>query len=138
MLLKSVILTLLLVLSLDADIKSNKAYHKDYYTNGILKSQGWIEGVHKTGYWFFYRKNGLLEKEGHYRKDKMTNWWIFYDNNGLINHKCQLIGGKKNGYCLKYNNDKLSSAVKYANGKKIMEWYDLSSFKRDNKLSDLK
>jgi len=35
-------------------------------------------------------------------------------------------------------NEKLTSAEKYSNGKKIKEWFDFSSFKRDNNLSDLK
>lgn len=134
--LKSVILAVLLLASPDIVFDNNLAYHKDFYKNGILKSQGWKTGIDKTGYWYFYRKTGQLEKEGHFRKDKMTNWWIFYGINSLVNHKCQLTAGKKNGYCLKYTNNKLSAAVKYANGNKIREWHDLNSFNRDNKLSD--
>lgn len=116
----------------------DKTYHKYYYDSGQLKSQGWKKGKVRTDYWFFYRKNGTIEKEGHYRDGKMADWWLFYDETGVLNHKCQLSGGKKNGYCLKYMDDKLTSAVKYSKGKRIKEWHDLKSFKKENKLSDLK
>ena len=135
---KSIVLILFIVFVPIIPAETNKAYYKEYYQNGTLKSQGWKNRGQKTGYWFFYHKNGHLQKEGHFLNDKMTSWWIFYDINGVINHKCQLNGGKKNGYCLKYHNDKLNSASKYTYGKKIKEWYDLSSFKKENKLSDLK
>jgi len=55
----------------------------------------------------------------------------------VINHKCQLKNNQKNGYCLRYQNKKIVKAEKYKAGKKIKEWTDLKSFKKDNKLSDL-
>lgn len=137
-------------------------YFRDFYETGIVKSEGWLRyGVkmgywkfyHKNGkiseqghyeynerekYWFFYSKNRVRTKEGHYINGEMARWWMFYDKEGRIYHKCQLSKGKKNGYCLKYKNEKLASAEKYQNGKKIKEWSTLRSFGRENKLSDLK
>ncbi len=89
-------------------------------------------------YWFFYSKNRVRTKEGHYVNGEMTKWWLFYDEKGRTYHKCQLSEGKKNGYCLKYKNEKLTSAEKYQNGKKVKEWSTFRSFERENKLSDLK
>ncbi len=142
---------------------SSKKYLKEYHSDGMLKAQGWINkkgqkvnywtfyhpngekaehGNYRSGkrekYWYFYRPNGTIEMEGHYANGKKAKWWLFYDENGKINHKCQLSGGIKNGYCLKYKDEKLKSAQKYTNGKKIKEWYSLRSFKRENKLSDLR
>jgi hypothetical protein len=37
-----------------------------------------------------------------------------------------------------YKNEELVSASKYLKGKKLKVWTDLKSFKKDNKLSDLK
>ena len=37
-----------------------------------------------------------------------------------------------------YKNEALISAVKFKAGQKIKEWTDLKSFKKENKLSDLK
>lgn len=92
----------------------------------------------KNGYWYFHSQNGLLQKEGHFMNGNMASWWIFYDEHGLVNHKCQLKNGVKDGYCLLYENKKIISAEKYKGGKKIKEWFDLASFKKDNDLSDLR
>ena len=142
--------------------KENVRYYKEYYETGKTKSEGWVKGGAKTGYWKFYHNNGnLAEKghykngqraeywyfyssnrvrsgEGHYSKGQKTDWWLYYDARGKLDYKCQLNVGKKDGYCIQYNNDNISSAVKYTNGKKIKEWHDLRSFKRENKLSDLR
>lgn len=142
--------------------KENRMYHRDYYPAGNLKSEGWLNKGAKTAYWIYYHPNGKRFKEGHYQKNRRinywkffrgtgkplregnyengekTDWWLFYDHIGKLNHKCQMENGKKNGYCLTYNNEKLASAEKYANGKKIKEWYSFSSFTKENNVSDLK
>lgn len=136
----------------------NKVYQKNYYDNQKLESEGWVDGTNKIGYWKYYYKNGQLseqghyiknfkekywhiyhangnlQREGHFLKDDMVDWWLIYDLAGKIEHKCQLIKGIKNGYCLKYEDEKLISAEKYSKGKKIKEWFSLWSFKRDNNL----
>ena len=141
---------------------SGKMYHKEYHNNGKIKSEGWLSGKNKVdywkfyhmngkkfqqghfkngqriGYWHFYHENGKLEMEGHYKNNKKANWWLFYNQSGKIIHKCQLHDGIKNGYCLKYKNEKLASAEKYKNGQKIKEWFSFRSFKKENKLSDLR
>ncbi len=140
---------------------SQNTYQKNYFSNGNMKSEGWIangkkngfwkyyfknqqvkkEGHYKKGkpskYWYFYRKDGLKDKEGHYKNGKKNKWWLFYDKEGNINHKCQLKNNDKNGYCLIYKMNQLIKASKYKEGKKIKEWTDLSSFKKDNNLIEL-
>jgi antitoxin component YwqK of YwqJK toxin-antitoxin module len=142
-------------------VEVEKAYSKNYYANGKIKAEGWIIDSKKDGYWkfyyrngqvqkeghlskdkrekywYFYRDNGILESEGHYDNDNKTKWWKYYDFSEKVNHKCQLENGKKNGYCLIYINDKIVKAAKFKHGKKIKEWTDFKSFKKDNKLSDL-
>lgn len=139
-----------------------KVYQKNYFDNGKIKSEGWIENDKKEKYWVFYYKNGNIKEKGHYKnglrnkywyfynrdtsKDKeghfvnglKNKWWLFYDNDGNVNHKCQLKNNRKDGYCLIYRNRKLVKASKFENGKKIKEWKDFSSFKRENNLNDLK
>lgn len=141
--------------------EENPHYSREYYETGNLKAEGWLKDGVKTDYWKFYHPNGKLseeghyksnrkekywhfyfqtgkpEKEGHFENGKMTDWWLFYDQTGRVNHKCQLSNGKKNGYCLRYSNEKLTSAEKYRNGKKIKEWFSLGSFRKENSLSDL-
>ncbi|CAM1343145.1 toxin-antitoxin system YwqK family antitoxin [Tenacibaculum amylolyticum] len=141
---------------------AQKQYAKNYHTNGNLKEEGWVKDNLKHGYWKFYYPNGVLkekghfkkglkhkywyfyradsfkEKEGHYINGLQNKWWLFYDNNGDVGHKCQLKNNIKNGYCLVYQKRKLVKASKFVNGKKIKEWKDFSSFKKENNLNDLK
>ena len=143
-------------------IFSQKVYHKSFYDNGNIKEEGWLkddkkvaywkfyyrngqlkkEGHFKknlpTKYWYFYRKNTSKEKEGHFIKGKQNNWWLYYDADGNVDHKCQLKDNHKNGYCLLYKKRKLVKAVQFKNGKKIKEWSDFSSFKKENNLNDLR
>jgi len=141
--------------------EKENAYHKAFYSHGNIKEEGWLSENGKIGYWKFYHPNGVpskhghfkdgvrekywyfyspentLLKEGNYTNGEMTRWWIFYNNKGTIIHKCQLKNGKKNGYCLKYKYEKITAAEQYSNGKKLKEWTNFSSFRRENKLSDL-
>lgn len=113
-------------------------FWKFYYPNGNLMEQGHYMMNLRNGYWYFYDQNGSLEMEGHMINGQKANWWLFYDKNERINHKCQLKDGIKNGYCLKYMDEELKSAEKYRNGKKVKEWFNFRSFRKENKLSDLK
>ena len=113
-------------------------YWKFYYKNGKVSEQGSYKYGKRDRYWYFYDENRVRTQEGHYENGKKINWWLFYDQKGRINHKCQLNKGVKNGYCLKYMDEKLTSAEKYSNGKKIKEWTNFRDFTRENSLSDLK
>ncbi|MDD7886910.1 toxin-antitoxin system YwqK family antitoxin [Flavivirga sp. 57AJ16] len=151
-----------LVLFATFSVNAQTSYKKTYYDNGHIKSEGWINNDHKKiNYWTFYYPNGHVKKEGHFQQDKpvkywyfyaengnkkseghfidgkKNNWWLFYNDMEKIDHKCQLKDNQKNGYCLMYKNEKLVSAKKYKAGKKIKEWTDYKSFKKENKLSDL-
>lgn len=152
---------LLAFVFLSATLPEDNTYTKAYYDNGELKSEGWLRFNVKSGYWKFYHENGTLSSQGHYKYGKKEkywyfyspnrvrvqeghflngekiNWWLFYDKQGRINHKCQLYIGVKNGYCLKYLDNKLTSAEKYSNGKKIKEWENFDHFNRKNIVSDL-
>ncbi|MFP2997477.1 hypothetical protein ABN763_16285 [Spongiivirga sp. MCCC 1A20706] len=113
-------------------------YWKYYHPNGQIASEGHYKANKKQNYWYFYHQEGFKQKEGHFINDRPSKWWSFYDKTGTLIHKCQLQNGIKNGYCLMYKKKKIVSAEKYQNGKKINEWFDFKSFKRDNNLSDLK
>ena len=141
---------------------AQQTYHKSYYDNGKIEKEGWIKDNQKTAYWKFYYKNGNLSKEGHfsggletkywyfYRQDsskekeghfengQQIDWWLFYNNYGTLNFKCQFKNDLEHGYRLCYKGEELQKIEQYKNGQKIKEWTDIESFKKDNKLSDLK
>ena len=157
---KSVFLLFLILMSQYS--WGQKTYHKSYYSNGNIKEEGWQIGGTKIDYWKFYYKNRVLKKEGHYKNNlpvnywyfyhkdgkkekeghfvngKQNKWWLYYDKEGHVNHKCQLKDNIKDGYCLLYRKKQLIKAVKFEDGKKINEWSDFSSFKKENDLNDLK
>jgi len=142
-------------------IFSQKKYNKEYYSNGVLKEEGWTVNNEKEGYWFFYhsnsklkqkghfknnlpanywyfyRENGSLEKEGHYENGKQNKWWVYFDSEGKVNHKCQFKDDLKNGYCLMYNKNKLISASKFINDKKIPILYQYTTFMRKKRLEKM-
>lgn len=109
-----------------------------YHDNGELSSKGNFDDDKRAGYWYFYRENALPLQEGHFDNNHKIAWWLFYDSKGRIDHKCQLSKDVKNGFCLKYKNEKLIFVEKYANGKKIKEWTSFSDFQKENSISDLK
>ncbi len=138
-----------------------KTYQKNFFDNGTIKSEGWIENNQKIDYWKFYYKNEVLQKEGHFlndketefwyfytesgtkkseghfRKGKKNKWWLFYDENEQINHKCQLKNNQKNGYCFHYKIKKIVKSEKYKAGEKLKEWTDFKSFRKENSLKDI-
>lgn len=113
-------------------------YWKFYHKNGEIKEEGHFKDNLKTKYWYFYRDNSVKIKEGHFNKGKQENWWMYYDDYGNIVHKCQLKNNQKNGYCFLYKNKKLNKAMRFKNGKKMDEWTDFTSFRKENNLNDLR
>jgi antitoxin component YwqK of YwqJK toxin-antitoxin module len=135
-------------------------YEKTYHDNGKVKSEGWVRYNVQIGYWRFYHNTGRVASQGHYEygkkekywsfydtnrvrtqeghfiNNKKVNWWLFYDKQGRINHKFQLNKEVKNGYCLKYIDNELTSAEKYSNGKTIKEWTSFGDYKKENSVSD--
>ena len=135
---------------------TEKMYTKEYFSNGILKAEGWQSMNTKTDYWIFYHENGQvaakghfntnkkegywyyytpkgdLEKEGHYNNDIAEDWWIFYDIAVGNKIKFQYKNNQKNGFALHYIKRKLVKAEKYINDTKVGEWDSLWAFKRDN------
>ena len=141
---------------------ASREYARSYYSDGTIKSEGWLQDNKKvdfwtfyysngkvkekghytqnlrTKYWHFYNENGIVKSEGHYVAGKRNNWWSFYNTTGHLIHKCQLQNGIKNGYCLHYKSNEIVKASKYSQGKKQEEWTDYSLFTRENNLLDLR
>jgi len=135
---------------------NEKMYAKQYYPNGQLKAEGWqfmntktdywifyhpngsvaskghFNDNRRDGYWYFYAESGELEREGHFIQGSSENWWIFYEIGTQNKTKFQYKNNQKNGFCLRYNKNKLIKAEKYEADNKVGEWTSVRSFKRDN------
>ncbi len=113
-------------------VSGQKSYFKDYFENGKIKSEGWLNQNQKEEYWFFYNENGTKKEEGHFVNNKKCKWWIFYNSKEKVSMKCEFENDKMNGLCIIYKNGGISRAEKYLNGKKIKEWNSVTEFKKDN------
>lgn len=113
-------------------VSGQKTYFKDYFSNGKLKSEGWLNQSQKEDYWFFYNENGTKKEEGHFANNKKCKWWIFYIHEEEISKKCQFESDKMNGLCLIYKNGEIIRAEKYLNDLKIKQWNSIAEFKKDN------
>ncbi len=106
-------------------------YWKYYHDNGKVKEAGHYTNGKKTNYWYTYDALGNTISEGHYTNDKKTSWWIYYSNNKVL-CKTEYYEDNRNGYSLVYNNNDVVRIEQYKDNKKIKEWTDKASFKRDN------
>ena len=136
-------------------IPTGKTYTKEYFSNGQIKQEGWLNDNAKTDYWFFYYENGKTKEEGFYNVNKRNKywkfykvdgtkqmegrfksdlaygWWVFYIND-RVEKKVEYDEGKKNGYALYYTNGDILKVEKYKDDIKTGEWTDYATFKRDN------
>lgn len=109
-----------------------KEYVKNYYPNGKMKCEGWIENKNKVDYWFYFSEKGYKTSEGHYSKNQKSDWWVFYDNKGNIAKKIEYKKNLPNGLTFIYKMGDLVKAEKYKKGIKIQEWNSIEAFKVDN------
>lgn len=107
-------------------------YWKTYHTNNILIAKGSYKNGLKNGYWHFFSETGLPLEEGKFSENKKSMWWQFFNKKGVISHKCELKNDTYEGYCIHYLNGNIKKASLYKEGKKLKEWTDIQSFKKDN------
>jgi len=77
--------------------------HKEYYSNGVIKSEiEYIEKIPNGVYKKYDRKGNLIEK-GNFLNGKMNGICIWYYDNGFIDTKAEYLNGVENGTITKYN-----------------------------------
>lgn len=57
------------------------------------------------GYWRNYYQNGLLKSEGNRKNHQLDSLWKFYSQSGALTRTVNYKKGYKNGYSLSYNHD---------------------------------
>lgn len=126
------IFVLFLIFINSINLVEDKIYVKNYYTNGIIKEEGWLIDGQKNEYWFFYQDNGNKKAEGHYKNNNKEKWWIYYNENSEIIKKSEYKSNKLDGITIIYTNGDVSRAEKYVNGTHVKTWTSISEFKKDN------
>jgi antitoxin component YwqK of YwqJK toxin-antitoxin module len=134
-------------------ILSSQQYSKTFYTNGKLKSEGWLEEGNKIRYWFYYHPNGKIKSKGHYKDDRKEDYWYYYDKSGMTLKEGSYDKGLKKGWWKQYKKDTIIEieyknskkeglsiykvngrpvkAEYYKNDVKTNEWHTLREFKRE-------
>ena len=113
-------------------VSGPKTYVKNYYKNGKMKSEGWIQQNQKNDYWFFYNENGSKKEEGHFAENKKIEWWLFYTSKGEILKKVEFKNNVEEGLSIFYKNGQIIKAARYKAGLKIKEWNTIAAYKSDN------
>lgn len=132
---------------------SSLNYTKNYFENGIIKSEGWVENDKKIKYWYYYNSNGSLKAKGHYDNDRKNQYWFYYDDKGNIAKEGLYENDKKSGWWKNYKNDTIEEvkykdskktglsvykvndepvkAEYYKNGLRTHQWFTISDFKKE-------
>ncbi|WP_366184361.1 hypothetical protein [Flavobacterium ovatum] len=108
-----------------------KKYSKNYFPNGNIQSEGWLNQNDKVDYWFYYYENGSKKEEGHYLKNHKEKWWIYYNVEKEIIRKTEYKNDKPDGLSIVYKSGNIIKAEKYKMGIKINEWNTLLDYQKD-------
>lgn len=77
---------------------------QEFFTNGVLKSEGVYDKGKRTGLWKFYHPNGQLEQTGFYNKEgKEDGYWTWYFADGQLQREESYFNGMMDGYSTEYD-----------------------------------
>ena len=124
--------SLSLIIAFISLLSTDEYYVKNYYSNGEMKEQGWMQDNEKIKYWFYYYENGNKKEEGHYVKNNKSNWWILYDRKEIVQKKMEYKNNELHGFTLIYENGDVVKAEKLSKKQKVQEWISVANFKKDN------
>jgi len=104
-------------------IIAQKEYHREYYTDGTMKAEGWKIGSVKTAYWYQYYRNGEIAEQGQYKNNKKVGYWYFYSKNKVLSKEGHFKDNKAESWWIIYDiaTQKNDSQItrKYQGNKKI-------------------
>ena len=117
----------------------DKVRIEEFFSNGILKKEGYYQFGNKQGKWKSYYSNGNKKKEENFNKDKldgeMTKWY----QNGKKKEKGIFRNGKREGIFFSWKEDgSLYLKQSFVNGLMchVIEYSDIGYVATDNKYCD--
>lgn len=77
-------------------------YNIFYGEDSVVISEGYMRQGKPDGYWKNYYTSGIIKSEGNRRNFELDSLWKFYDEDGRIILEINYKKGKKNGYRTTY------------------------------------
>lgn len=104
-----------------------------YFGDGSISSRGTFKNGQPDGYWKSYYPNGHLKSEGNRVASQLDGQWIFYSENKDTIEIIHYRNETKNGWNIKYKNNKIVSKELFLDGKII----SLAYYFEDSKLLEV-
>jgi antitoxin component YwqK of YwqJK toxin-antitoxin module len=114
-------------------------YWKEYYLDGILKSEGSYIAGKKSGLWKYYHPNGQLEQTGSYNnRGKEDKQWTWYYPDGSLHREEYYFNGVQDGHSIElFPDGKVITEGEYIEGKKNGKWIlDYGDHREEGEYSD--
>jgi len=83
----------------------DKVRIEEFFSNGILKKEGYYQFGNKQGKWNSYYSNGNLKKKENFNKDKLDGEMIEWYQNGEKKEKGIFRNGKREGIFFSWKED---------------------------------
>lgn len=93
------------------DTTINNGYHKYFYLNGVLSSEGIIKDGKPEGYWKSYYEDGKLKSEGNRKNFELDSIWKFYNDEEKLVLEVTYRNGKKNGIRTSYSDKEIIKEI---------------------------
>ena len=91
---------------------------REYYSDNLLKEEGYLHNCLREGLWIFYYQNGKTKREVYYQAGVEHGAWLMWHENGNIYIDQHKINGVTTGVWKEYYEDgKLKEIGEYIDGK---------------------
>ena len=83
----------------------DKVRIEEFFSNGILKKEGYYQFGNKQGAWKSYYSSGTLKKKENFNKDKLDGEMIKWHQNGKKKEKGVFRNGRREGIFFSWKED---------------------------------
>ncbi|PKP52213.1 MAG: hypothetical protein CVT92_10085 [Bacteroidetes bacterium HGW-Bacteroidetes-1] len=110
-----------------------QGYWKEYYANGMLKSQGNYSNDKRVGEWEFFYPKGEPEQKGSYNEEgKPIGKWFWYYSNGQLLREENYRNGLRDGLMTEYDfNRNILAKGDFIDDKEEGFWTIQNGFQRE-------
>lgn len=86
---------------------THENFHRFTYSDGQVSSEGLLIDGQPNGYWKNYYRDGILRSEGNRKNFKLDSTWVFYTPEGEVDMIINYKDGLKNGLRINYREEEI-------------------------------